>query len=149
MTNVFEKRISVALVDDHPIVVRGLRAALERAGFHVVCALSDPNEMMTLLERTHCDVIVTDYSMPTGGTLDGWRFLSAVSVQHPRLPILVYSEFDDPFLVGSLVQREVAGIVSKREEMHVVLDAVRELAMGRRYRSPAAMSALTQFNAEV
>jgi two-component system capsular synthesis response regulator RcsB len=145
----FEKRISVAIVDDHPIVVRGLRAALESAGFHVAGAFGNPAELMARLECVRCDVIVTDYSMPTGGTLDGWRFLSAVSARYPRVPVLVYSEFDDPFLVGSLVQRDVAGIVSKREDMHVVLDAVREVATGKRYRSPAAMFALTRFNAQV
>ncbi|SPB15435.1 response regulator [Caballeronia novacaledonica] len=143
-----EKRISVAIVDDHPIVVRGLRAALEGAGFHVAGAFGNPSELMAFIERAHCDVVVTDYSMPAGGELDGWRFLSALSAQHPELPLLVYSEFDDPFFVGSLVQRGVAGIASKREEMQVVLDAVRELGAGKRYRSPAAMTALTEFNAE-
>jgi two-component system capsular synthesis response regulator RcsB len=143
-----KKRISVAIVDDHPLVICGLRNALENAGIDVIGAVRHPSEIMALLERAHCDVIVTDYSMPTGGALDGWRFLSSVSARYPHLPILVYSEFDDPFLVGTLVQRDVAGIVSKREEISVVLTAVRELAMGKHYRSPVAERALAQFNAE-
>jgi two-component system, NarL family, captular synthesis response regulator RcsB len=145
---VLAKRISVAIVDDHPLVVCGLRGALERAGFDVAGAVGNPSELMALLEHAHCDVVVTDYSMPTGGALDGWRFLSSVSTEHPGLPILVYSEFDDPFLVGSLAQRGVPGIVSKCEEMHVVLHAVRALAAGKRYRSPVATSALAEFNAQ-
>ncbi|WP_244850618.1 response regulator transcription factor [Caballeronia sp. SL2Y3] len=103
---------------------------------------------MGILERSRCDVVVTDYSMPTGGALDGWRYLSSVSARYPRLPVLVYSEFDDPFLIGTLAQRDAAGIVSKREEMSAVVNAVRELAMGRHYRSPVAVCALAQFNAE-
>ncbi|VXA94252.1 Response regulator [Burkholderia sp. 8Y] len=142
------KKISVAIVDDHPLVVCGLRNALETAGIEVIGAVSCPSELITLLNRGHCDVIVTDYSMPAGGALDGWRFLSSVSVKYPHMPILVYSEFDDPFLVGTLAQRDVAGIVSKREEMSVVVNAVRDLATGKHYRSPVAMCALAQFNAE-
>lgn len=143
-----KKRISVAIVDDHPLVICGLRNALENAGIDVIGAVRHPSELMTLLGRAHCDVVVSDYSMPTGGTLDGWRFLSSVSAKYPHLPILVYSEFDDPFLVGTLVQRDVAGIVNNREDMSVVLNAVRELARGKHYRSPVAECALAQFNAE-
>ncbi|WP_244817706.1 response regulator transcription factor [Caballeronia sp. Lep1P3] len=142
------RKISVAIVDDHPLVVCGLRHALEGAGFEVLGAVSNPSELMALLARGHCDVVVTDYSMPAGGALDGWRFLASVSAMYPLLPLLVYTEFDDPFLVGSLAQRGVAGIVNKREEMQVVLAAVRELAVGRRYRSAAAASALADFNAQ-
>ncbi|MDR5856422.1 response regulator transcription factor [Caballeronia sp. LZ062] len=143
-----KKRISVAIVDDHPLVVCGLRRALEEAGIRVIGAVRNPAELMTLLANDHCDVVVTDYSMPSGGALDGWRFLSSVSASYPHLPVLVYSEFDDPFLVGTLAQRDVAGIVSKREEMSVVVDAVSKLAMGQHYRSPVTVRALAQFNAE-
>jgi len=141
------RRAKVAVVDDHPLVLCGLRKALEGAGFDVSGTVTSPAELVKLLSASECDVVVTDYSRPGGQGLDGWRFLASVSSEYPQVPVLVYSEFDDPFLVGSLVQRGVAGFVSKRDEMHEVLAAVRALAMGDRYLSAIAQASLRQFGA--
>jgi two-component system, NarL family, captular synthesis response regulator RcsB len=141
-----EKRIRVAIVDDHPLVLCGLRKALEDARFDVPGAVSSPAELMDLLAASPCDLVLTDYSMPGDGGPDGWRFIASVSSEFPKLPMLVFSEFDDPFLVGSLVQRGVAGIVSKRDELSELLSAAIVLSRGGRYLSPLAQAALDRFN---
>lgn len=141
------RQIKVAIVDDHPLVLCGLRKTLEDAGFDVSGAVTSPSELIKMLGASECDVVLTDYSMPGDEGLDGWRFLASVSSEFPDVPLLVYSEFDDPFLVGSLVQRGVSGIVSKRDEMHEVLAAVRALADGERYLSMIARASLQEFSA--
>lgn len=141
------RQIKVAIVDDHPLVLCGLRKTLEDAGFDVSGAVTSPSELIKMLGASECDVVLTDYSMPGDGGLDGWRFLASVSSEFPNVPLLVYSEFDDPFLVGSLVQRGVSGVVSKRDEMHEVLAAVRALADGERYLSMIARASLQEFSA--
>jgi two-component system, NarL family, captular synthesis response regulator RcsB len=100
------------------------------------------------LERHQCDVVVTDYSMLSAGALSCWRFLSLLARNCPDLPVLVYTEIDEPFVIGSLERRDVAGIVSKREDMEQVLRATSELARGGRYRSPVVEAALDRFHAE-
>ncbi|WP_277186793.1 response regulator transcription factor [Caballeronia sp. BR00000012568055] len=139
------KLIRVAILDDHPLAVCGLRGALEAAGCEVIGTATSPNDILELLSRVECDVMVTDYIMPRAGELDGWRFLSAVSMAYPNLPVLVHSESDDPFLIGSLVQRGVAGIVNKREDLSEVVTAVRRLARGGRYSSPVSEAARARF----
>jgi two-component system, NarL family, captular synthesis response regulator RcsB len=143
-----DKRIKVAIADDHPVVLCGVRKALEGAGYDVIGAVDRPSGLIRVLDGAQCDVVVTDYSMPERGAHDGWRLLSSLTVRHPHLPILVYSEFADPFLVGALSKRGIAGIVSKAEDMAHVVRAVAALAQGARYRSPAALTALSQFEAE-
>ncbi|MDR5856421.1 response regulator transcription factor [Caballeronia sp. LZ062] len=135
----------IAVVDDHPLVLCGILKTLESADFDVLGAVTSPAQLLQLLSDEPCDVVVSDYSMPGDQTLDGWRFLATVSSQFPDTRVLVYTEFDDPFLVGSLVQRGVAGIVSKRDEMHEVLAATRALANGGRYLSPIAHASLERF----
>ncbi|WP_248324579.1 MULTISPECIES: response regulator transcription factor [unclassified Caballeronia] len=138
-------KTKIAVVDDHPLVLYGLEKTLEGADFDVIGAVTSPAQLLKLLRDVPCDVVVTDYSMPGDQALDGWRFLASVSSQFPDTRVLVYTEFDDPFLVGSLVQRGVAGIVSKRDEMHEVLAAARSLARGERYLSPIASASLDRF----
>ncbi|AQH03785.1 hypothetical protein A9R05_32825 (plasmid) [Burkholderia sp. KK1] len=137
--------IRVAIADDHPIVLSGLRKTLESAGFDVLGAETGPSGLLALLENSSCDVVITDYSMPDDDKVDGWRFIATVSSDFPEIPVLVYSEFEDPFLLGTLAQRGIPGIVSKREEMHEVLRAVRILAKGGRYLSPIAHEAVERF----
>ncbi|MPW22012.1 response regulator [Paraburkholderia sp. CNPSo 3157] len=145
--NVKDKCIRVAIADDHPLVLYGLRKALENADVNVIGEVSNSSQLMALLNNSACDVLITDYSMPDERALSGWRFLASISSEHPELPVLVYSEFEDPFLVGSLVKRGIAGIVSKREEMSEVVAAVRRIASGQRYFSPITHAALEQFDA--
>ncbi|MFM0340955.1 response regulator [Paraburkholderia fungorum] len=96
------KSIRVAIADDYPLVRAWLGKAIEETGAIVVGAESNASKLMALLNDSFCDVLITDYSMPDGNALDGWCFLSSVSSEYPDLPVLVYSEFDDPFLVGSV-----------------------------------------------
>ncbi|WP_250474801.1 response regulator transcription factor [Caballeronia sp. GAFFF1] len=138
-------KTKIAVVDDHPLVLCGLQKTLESADFDVLGAVTSPAQLLKLLSDEPCDVVITDYSMPGDRALDGWRFLASVSSQFPETRVLVYTEFDDPFLVGSLVQRGVAGIVSKRDEMQEVLAAARSLAQGERYLSPIARASLERF----
>ncbi|EKS69519.1 MULTISPECIES: response regulator transcription factor [Caballeronia] len=140
------KDIRVAIVDDHPIVLCGLNKALLEAGFNVRGVESSADGLMNVLENEACDVVVADYSMPDASSLDGWQFLTALSSKYPKLPVVVFSEFDDPFLVGSLAQRGVAGVVSKRENMSEMLVAIHTLFAGGRYLSPVAQSAVERFN---
>jgi two-component system capsular synthesis response regulator RcsB len=140
------KNLKVAIADDHPLVICGLVKALEKESIEVAATASNAPELLAALGEHKCDVVVTDYSMPHHNRLDGWRFLTALSSRHPDVPLLVYSEFDDPFLIGSLAQRGIEGLVSKRDEMSQVVTAIRRLAAGERYMSPVAHTSLCQFS---
>ena len=139
--------IKVAIVD-RPLVVSGLGRAFEQSGFDIVGGVTNGADLIELLDQHTCDVVVSNYLAARRDALDGWRFLSSLTTLHSGLPVVVYSEIEDPFLMGSLAQRNVAGIVSKREEIQEVVDAVRAAARGRRYRSPIVEAALDRFSTE-
>jgi two-component system, NarL family, captular synthesis response regulator RcsB len=141
-----DKRVSVVIADDHPLVVAGLHKALAQAGIEVIGTASDASELMALLRRSECDVVVTDYAMPRGGVFDGWRLLASLESECPTVPAIVYSDIADPFLVGSLMQCGVAGIVSKRDDLQEMSNAVVALARGEQYHSPTMQRALDQFS---
>jgi two-component system, NarL family, captular synthesis response regulator RcsB len=140
-------RARAVIADDHPLVLVGLQKAFAQAGIEVVGIANDASALMGLLSQTHCDVVVTDYSMPRGGVFDGRRLLASLSNEFPNLPVIVYSEFANPFLVGSLVQCGVRGLVSKRDEMSEMSKAVFALAKGERYRSSTMQRAFEEFYA--
>ncbi|WP_277186792.1 response regulator transcription factor [Caballeronia sp. BR00000012568055] len=142
------KNVRVAILDDHPLILCGLRKMLEAEGFDIVGAESSPAGLRHLLEGAKCDVVIADYFMSGDELVGGWRFLAAISSDYPALPVLVYSDSEDPFLLGSLAQRGVAGIVSKREEMGEVINALNALASRGLYRSPVTLDAIQRFSSQ-
>jgi CheY-like chemotaxis protein len=68
----------VLLVDDEPMIVRGLQVHLERAGFEVSGANNGQQALQRLAEEANIDVIITDVMMPV---MDGFELLSKVRQQ--------------------------------------------------------------------
>ena len=62
--------ITVLLADDHQVVRQGLKALLEREGFHVVAEASDGQQAVQLAKQFQPDVAVLDLAMPILNGLD-------------------------------------------------------------------------------
>ncbi|MGJ7133852.1 response regulator transcription factor [Morganella morganii] len=64
------KKLSLVLVDDHPIVLSGLKETLSQSSnLSVMGAFTQDAELFTFLKKNNVDVIVTDYMMPNNTLL--------------------------------------------------------------------------------
>jgi len=82
----------VVLVDDHPLFVEALRAAVERAGLEVAGTASRGDELMNLMETVEADAVLLDLAMPG---LDGYECLDQLRERHPNTRVIVVSATDD------------------------------------------------------
>jgi len=81
--------IRIIIVDDHTVVRRGLKQILsEESDMSVVAEGQNAHEMLALVQKQPCDVIVADISMPGRSGLD---VLKELKQDHPKLPVLVLS----------------------------------------------------------
>lgn len=123
--------IRVLLVDDHPVVRTGYARLLEQAADMQVVAEADSAEQA--LEHwyggTAVDVVVTDLAMPGAGGLELIRRLLARS---PAARVLVFTMHDSEALVQRALEAGALGFVAKSSAPQVLVDAVREVAAGRR-----------------
>lgn len=123
--------IRVLLVDDHPVVRTGYARLLEQAGDMLVVAEADSAEQA--LERWYgglvVDVVVTDLAMPGAGGLELIRRLLA---RTPTARVLVFSMHDGDALVRRAFDAGALGFVAKSSAPQLLVDAVREVAAGRR-----------------
>ncbi len=124
----------LVLVDDHTIVRSGLRQIFaQEAGIEVVGEAADGPELMTLLRRTECDVILLDISMPGKNGLD---VLKQVRERWPQLQVLMLSMYpEDQYAVRS-IRAGAAGYLHKNAPPETVVEAVHTLARGKRYITP-------------
>ncbi len=126
--------IRVLLADDHPVVLEGLRALLEREGFVVAGEASDGREAVRLTEELHPDVAVLDRAMPGLNGQDAAVEIGKVSPGTRTILLTMYNE--SRFVVEAL-RAGVRGYVLKTRAAEELLQAIREVQGGNVYLSPS------------
>ncbi|CAE6709024.1 Transcriptional regulatory protein RcsB [Paraburkholderia nemoris] len=108
--------LRVILADDHPFVLLGVRAALEmHADVAIVGEANTPTSLITLLESTPCDVLVTDLTMPeaSGTVEDGLDLVRRVRSTWPLLRIVVMTALTNTEILRAIVSDGVFSVLSK------------------------------------
>lgn len=122
---------TVLIVDDQQLLRRGLRLLLETvadvADIEVVGESADGREALAVLPRLRPDVVLTDARMPGMGGVD---LVRACREQHPGLPVVVLTTFDDEALVRDAMASGAAGFLLKDSSPESLADAIRAVAAG-------------------
>ena len=124
---------TIVLADDHRVVRQGLRALLEaESGFRLVGEAGDGLETVQLVERLHPDVLVLDLMMPG---LNGLEVTLQVGKRSPQTRVVILSMHANEAYVLEALRNGAAGYVLKDASAAELVQAVREVAAGRRYLS--------------
>lgn len=127
--------ISVFLVDDHPLVLRGLRDLFEaHEGFCVVGQETNSLEVIKALRGVRPDVVVLDLMMPN---LNGMELIGQIIRQRPETRVAVLSMHSNPAYAWQALRNGAMAYVVKCSAAEDIIRAVREVDQGRRYLSPS------------
>lgn len=125
--------IRIVLADDHQIVRQGLRALLEgEQDFSVLGEASQGLETLELVEKTRPNVLVVDLMMPG---LSGLEVTRQVCQRFPETRVIVLSMRSSESYVLQALRNGAAGYVIKAASAEELVEAVRTVAVGRRYLS--------------
>ena len=134
--------ITVAIVDDHPIVRAGMRTILESSDdILVVAEGGNGGEALRLVTEHAPDVLVLDINLPDKNGIDVTRQLRA---QNSTTAILILTAHDDAQLVFELLENGAIGYVLKDEALETLANAVRAAASGKSWLSPTIASQVIQ-----
>lgn len=129
MTNNFKKRI--VMVDDHPIMRKGLALTLESDPvFEVVEQLDRGEELIQKLDDLNPDLIIADISLPG---MSGLELVKHLIAQKEDLKILVVSRHDESLYAERVIRAGAKGYIMKLEAGDVLLKAVRKVLNGGIY----------------
>jgi len=127
--------IRVGIVDDHAIVRSGLRQFLgDNVDLRVTGEAANGREALEMARGGEVDVILMDISMPDQSGVDA---LAAIKVRFPELPVLILSGFPETHYATTLLRRGASGYLNKECEPEEIANAIRTVARGSRYISPA------------
>lgn len=127
--------IKILLVDDHPVVLDGIRARLERfESFEIVGEASDGSEAIRKAEALQPDVMILDISLKTLNGIGVTRRLQQIA---PAIKVLALTMHEDPDYVQEMVRADAKGYILKRTSAAEIATAIESVASGRTYYSPA------------
>lgn len=134
------KKFRVLLVDDHPLVRRGLAEVISREPDLEVCGeAGDVAEAVGEVDRSQPDIAVIDLTLKTG---HGIELLERLKARVPNLKTLVSSMHDESLFAERVLRAGAKGYVSKQEPPEVLIRAIRQVLRGELYLSARMTSRL-------
>jgi DNA-binding NarL/FixJ family response regulator len=126
--------LRVAILDDHPAVLAGLRRLIEAEhDMEVVAAAATPAELAKQIDGIRVDVLVLDYDLAVA---DGLAYCQRVK-SRPRPPrIVIYSADATPALTLAARAAQADGVVGKAEPIPLLLASMRRVAQGQAVMPP-------------
>ena len=122
------------VVDDHPLIIEGVRAMLENdAAVSVVAVASDRSTAREMAERATPDIVLLDIQLGSDSGLDVIDDLAVVS---PGSAVIVLSVRDDAHSVREAARRGARGYVLKGTSQDEIRRAVARVSAGFSYFGP-------------
>lgn len=122
---------SILLVDDHPLMRKGLALSLNaEPDLNVVGQASSSEEALDMIEGAQPDLIVVDISLPG---MSGLELIKHLKALYPDLRMLVLSRHDESLYAERAIRAGARGYVQKLEAGDVMLKAIRRILNGGIY----------------
>ena len=131
--------ITIAIVDDHPIVADGIATNLQEASgdFRVVARGGNAAEALAIVKREHPNVVILDLELPDRG---GLEIVTELKELEPATQVIVFSAYAGSERVARAIGAGAASYVLKGMPSDELFAAIRAAAAGQRY-LPAAVAA--------
>ena len=125
----------VLMVDDHPVVLAGLKALVEAdTDFRVVGEARDGRTALQLAKELQPDVVVLDISMPE---MNGIEVATVLLTDQPQCRVLVLTVHEDRAYLSQLLELGVSGYLLKRSASDELIRAMHAIIAGGMYLDPA------------
>jgi two-component system, NarL family, nitrate/nitrite response regulator NarL len=125
--------MNVFLVDDHAILLDGIKSMLANEGsVQVIGEANSAEKALDFIKHHPVDLLITDFNLPG---MDGLALVRVVKRISPETKIIVLSQHDETHLVKEILKEGVAGYVLKNDSHKELLQAIESVKNGKIYLS--------------
>jgi len=136
------QKIKIIIVDDHPLVLDGLKARLQRSDeIEIVGEATDGVRALEVAEEAQPDVVLLDINMPN---MNGLEAAQIFKERFQDLRVLILSMHDDREYVLNLTRAGVHGYVLKSAPFDELLSAIKAVNRGAVYYSAGISNILME-----
>ena len=137
-----ERKVKIALVDDHTLFRTGLVGLLsQHPNYEVIADVGSGEEFLAILPNIEPDVVFMDISMPG---IDGSETTRRALALRPELRIITLSMYGDEHFYSLMVECGASGFLLKDSDIEEVYSAVDMAMNGDSYFSSALLDSLTR-----
>ncbi len=134
MVNKNKEIINILLVDDHPVLRKGLKDLIEEEKDLVVSAeAGDCNEAINILANNKIDVAVLDLTLE--GEMSGLDLARSIRERFPKVKSLILSMHDESLFAERSIKAGARGYIMKKEATTNIVGAIRKVMNGELYLS--------------
>jgi DNA-binding NarL/FixJ family response regulator len=126
-----EERTTIVIVDDHPLIRKGLSELINQEKDLVVCGQAeDAHEAMQVIKTLQPDIVVVDISLKE---TSGRELIKDIKTQYPSLPVLALSMHDESLYAERALRAGAKGYIMKAEATEKVITGIRTVLSGELY----------------
>ena len=132
-----ERDIRILLVDDHDLVLQGLKRIVECSLPEIknVCTASSGQEALQLITSQRFNLFVLDMELPD---MSGMDIIVRIREKDPQARIIVNTMHEEIWFIKNLIQCSVDGILFKSIDSTKIAEAIRRMLDGETYYCPYA-----------
>jgi DNA-binding NarL/FixJ family response regulator len=133
----------VLLVDDHPVLRKGLVRLIDSKNGFVVCGeAGSATEAMPLMHELKPHLVIVDIGLPGAS---GIELTKTIRAQFPNIPVLILSMHEEALYASRALRAGAVGYIVKQDAIDNIATALQQTLQGQRYLSP---SIAKQFQAD-
>jgi DNA-binding NarL/FixJ family response regulator len=133
--------IRIFIVDDHPMVVAGLRSLLDKIeNIEVAGAVSNAFDAIPFLKNNTVDVILLDINLPD---ISGIDLCKKINKEFSKIKILGISTFSERSYISRMIENGASGYLIKSASKEEIAEAIQTVMNGKMYIS-VSMEHLTR-----
>ncbi len=125
------KPITVLIVDDHPMVIEGLKTLLsDNERVHVKTFFTNGKDTLAFLEKETVDVILLDVNLPD---INGVEMVTKILNKRATINILGLSTYSEPSIINQMIKNGVKGYLLKNATSDELVNAITQAHNGNFY----------------
>jgi DNA-binding NarL/FixJ family response regulator len=135
-----DKKIKTYIVDDHALIIEGLKSALKEAENIEVCGSAlTTKACLEYFQHQTADVLLLDINLPDGNGID---LCAELLKLRPSLKIIGLSIFNQRSYISKLMESGARGYIIKNTGIGEICEAIRQVSRGHIFISQEAGDAL-------
>ena len=125
------KKIKIIIVDDHTVVLDGLKKLIEtNKDFEVVATAQDGKKAIEMVNLFNPDILIMDLDMPV---MNGIEATEKISNQFPDTKILILTMHHEKAVVSKLISSGASGFLLKNVGQDELNEAIEKVLSGKQY----------------
>lgn len=126
-------KINVLVVDDHPMVLEGMRSMLSQISFvNLKGTVQTAFDAMAKLKLEEVDIVITDINMPE---VSGIELTMKIRKEFPLVKVIAMSTFKERSYISQMIQHGASGYMVKSASREEIEEAILSVHEGKLYMS--------------